>query len=38
VSYAYLLSAKGSDFVGVLVAIMRWGDRWLDGGPRSCAI
>jgi DNA-binding HxlR family transcriptional regulator len=30
--YEYHLSEKGSDFVGVLVAIMRWGDRWLDGG------
>ena len=30
--YEYHLSEKGGDFVGVLVAIMRWGDRWLDGG------
>jgi len=30
--YEYRLTEKGSDFVAVLVAIMRWGDRWLDGG------
>jgi DNA-binding HxlR family transcriptional regulator len=30
--YEYLLTEKGKDFHGVLVAIMRWGDRWLDRG------
>ncbi len=31
----YRLTAKGSDLLPVLVALMRWGDRWLDerGGP-----
>ncbi|MGH7288654.1 MAG: winged helix-turn-helix transcriptional regulator, partial [Myxococcota bacterium] len=30
--YEYVLSEQGSDFLGVMVAIMRWGDRWLDRG------
>lgn len=30
--YEYLLSEKGRDFLGVLAALMRWGDRWLDRG------
>jgi DNA-binding HxlR family transcriptional regulator len=30
--FEYVLTAKGRDFHGVLVAIMRWGDRWLDRG------
>jgi DNA-binding HxlR family transcriptional regulator len=30
--YEYHLTEKGSDLLGVLVAIMRWGDRWLDRG------
>ena len=31
---AYRLTEKGSDLLPVLVAMMRWGDRWLfpDGG------
>jgi DNA-binding HxlR family transcriptional regulator len=31
----YRLTDKGSDLFPVLVALMRWGDRWLDdrGGP-----
>jgi DNA-binding HxlR family transcriptional regulator len=31
----YLLTAKGADLFPVLVALMQWGDRWLDdrGGP-----
>jgi DNA-binding HxlR family transcriptional regulator len=27
----YLLTEKGRDFFGVLLAIADWGDRWLDG-------
>ena len=42
--HEYLLTEKGRDFFPVLVAIVRWGDRWLHGknGPplrlrhRSC--
>lgn len=30
--YEYLLTEKGSDLVGVLTVMMRWGDRWLDRG------
>jgi DNA-binding HxlR family transcriptional regulator len=30
--YEYVLTAKGADFLGVLAAIMSWGDRWLDRG------
>lgn len=30
--YEYLLLPMGRDFFPVLTAIMRWGDRWLDGG------
>jgi DNA-binding HxlR family transcriptional regulator len=31
----YVLTDKGADFLPVLVAMMRWGDRWVDGqgGP-----
>src|SRR5256885_3373916 len=31
----YRLTEKGADLFGVLVALMQWGDRWLDerGGP-----
>jgi DNA-binding HxlR family transcriptional regulator len=31
----YRLTAKGADLLPVLVALMQWGDRWLDdrGGP-----
>jgi len=31
----YVLTDKGADLFGVLVALMQWGDRWLDdrGGP-----
>jgi DNA-binding HxlR family transcriptional regulator len=31
----YVLTDKGADLVPVLVALMQWGDRWLDerGGP-----
>jgi len=28
----YLLTEKGRDFFPVLAMIVRWGDRWLDGG------
>ncbi|MDI2124963.1 winged helix-turn-helix transcriptional regulator [Yinghuangia seranimata] len=33
--YEYVLTEKGQDFFPVLVAMMRWGDRWLNGpeGP-----
>lgn len=33
--YDYLLTAKGRDFFPVLVALSRWGDRWLaeEAGP-----
>jgi len=30
--YEYVLTAMGRDFFPALTAIMRWGDRWLDGG------
>lgn len=35
VRYDYVLTEKGSDFWGVLLAMSRWGDRWLAGaaGP-----
>ncbi|MFS4092746.1 winged helix-turn-helix transcriptional regulator [Streptomyces sp. AF1A] len=38
--HAYQLTAKGRDFLPVLVALRRWGDAWAAGeqGPRSfCA-
>ncbi len=33
--YGYALTPMGADFLPVLVALMQWGDRWLqpDGGP-----
>ncbi|MFI6486775.1 winged helix-turn-helix transcriptional regulator [Streptomyces sp. NPDC050564] len=31
VRYEYLLTAKGRDFFGVLMAMNAWGDRWLAG-------
>jgi len=31
--YEYRLTDKGLDMYGVIVAIMRWGDRWLSDGP-----
>ncbi|MGO9058437.1 MAG: winged helix-turn-helix transcriptional regulator [Candidatus Binataceae bacterium] len=30
-SYDYLLTEKGKDFFPVVVALMKWGDRWLAG-------
>lgn len=30
--YEYRLTEKGRDFYPVLAAMVRWGDRWLDGG------
>jgi DNA-binding HxlR family transcriptional regulator len=35
VRHEYLLTDKGRDFFPVMVAMMRWGDRWLTGdeGP-----
>lgn len=35
VRHEYVLTPKGRDFFPVLVAMMRWGDRWLwgDAGP-----
>ncbi|HTE86492.1 MAG TPA: helix-turn-helix domain-containing protein [Dehalococcoidia bacterium] len=30
--FEYLLTDKGRDFFPVLAAMVRWGDRWLDGG------
>ena len=35
VRYDYVLTEKGADFWGVLMAMSRWGDRWLAGasGP-----
>jgi DNA-binding HxlR family transcriptional regulator len=35
VRYDYVLTEKGRDFYGVLVAMTRWGDKWLAGedGP-----
>ncbi|WP_035284906.1 winged helix-turn-helix transcriptional regulator [Actinokineospora spheciospongiae] len=30
--YEYALTEMGRDFFPALAAIMRWGDRWLDGG------
>lgn len=30
--YDYVLTGKGKDFFGVLVALAKWGDRWLDQG------
>ena len=32
---AYQLTEKGSDLLPVLVAMMRWGDRWLLPGRRA---
>ncbi len=29
--FEYRLTEKGRDFFGVLMAMVRWGDRWLDG-------
>ncbi|MQA61984.1 MAG: transcriptional regulator [Actinophytocola sp.] len=29
--YEYLLTEKGRDFFGVLLAMSRWGDQWLSG-------
>ena len=33
--YEYRLTDKGKDLLPVIIALMRWGDRWLtnDGGP-----
>jgi DNA-binding HxlR family transcriptional regulator len=35
VRHEYLLTDKGRDFIPVMAAMMRWGDRWLTGeeGP-----
>lgn len=33
VRYDYVLTEKGADFWGVLMAMSRWGDRWLAGEP-----
>jgi DNA-binding HxlR family transcriptional regulator len=30
--YEYVLTEKGSDFFDVMLALLRWGDRWLDKG------
>lgn len=30
--YEYVLTEKGADLFGVIATMMRWGDRWLDGG------
>ena len=30
--FEYVLTEKGSDFFDVLLALLRWGDRWLDRG------
>jgi DNA-binding HxlR family transcriptional regulator len=30
--FEYVLTDKGSDFFEVMLALLRWGDRWLDGG------
>jgi DNA-binding HxlR family transcriptional regulator len=30
--YEYLLSDMGTDFLPALLALMHWGDRWLDDG------
>ncbi|HXC53535.1 MAG TPA: helix-turn-helix domain-containing protein [Candidatus Limnocylindrales bacterium] len=30
--FEYLLTEKGSDFFDVMLALLRWGDRWLDKG------
>lgn len=30
--FEYHLTEKGRDFFPVLMAMLRWGDRWLDGG------
>lgn len=32
VRHEYRLTEKGEDLQGVLLALMAWGDRWLDGG------
>lgn len=31
--HQYRLTPKGADFLPVLVALMRWGDRWIGQGP-----
>ena len=36
--YEYVLTEKGADLFGVLAAMMRWGDRWLDGGEGPPAV
>lgn len=36
--HEYVLTAKGRDFYPVLVAIMAWGDRWLDDGDGPPAV
>lgn len=30
--HEYRLTGKGRDLAGVMLALMGWGDRWLDGG------
>lgn len=30
--FEYQLTEKGADFFDVITAMLRWGDRWLDGG------
>ena len=30
--HEYLLTEKGRDLAGVILSLMRWGDRWLDRG------
>lgn len=30
--YEYLLTEKGTDFFDVMLALLRWGDRWMDRG------
>ena len=32
VRFEYLLTEKGADFFEVMLALLRWGDRWLDKG------
>ena len=36
--YEYVLSESGRDFLGVLAALMRWGDRWLGGGATTATL
>lgn len=33
--FEYRLTAKGKDFYGPFIAMMRWGDKWLAGGKPS---